>query len=231
MFQAWRQLLFLHWVVEPDSLAKTLPEGVHLDLFEGEAFLGIVPFLMCDVRPRGLPAVPGLSNFLELNVRIYVHDDDGNPGVWFYSLDANSRVACATARTLFKLPYHYAKMRAKVGSTVDYEALRSNCGEAARYQYAARGESRIAEPGSLEFFLLERYLLFSFHEKKRRLFRGHVHHEPYRFSEAEVPVWSAAPLAWNGMTIPEGGPRHACMAENVDVRVFGLQRCGSAGSC
>ena len=100
MHQSWRRLLFLHWEVDPAVLASRLPAGLHLDLHGGKAWLGVVPFLMCDVRPRGLPAVPGLSNFPELNVRTYVHDKNGVAGVWFFSLDAGQRPADREARTL-----------------------------------------------------------------------------------------------------------------------------------
>ena len=111
MFQQWRDLLFLHWEFSVAEIQRTLPEGLFVDTFEGKAYLGVVPFFMQNIRPRFLPAVPGLSNFMEMNLRTYVHDRAGVPGVWFYSLDANQPLAVAIARRLFHLPYEHATMK------------------------------------------------------------------------------------------------------------------------
>ena len=108
-FQRWRQLLFLHWKVDPKALAASLPAGLELDLHEGEAWIGIVPFTMRDVSPWWSPSVPGISNFHELNVRTYVHRE-GVPGVWFFSLDAANSIAVGIARSRWRLPYHKASM-------------------------------------------------------------------------------------------------------------------------
>ncbi|MFW6336254.1 MAG: YqjF family protein, partial [Phycisphaeraceae bacterium] len=108
MHQRWRDLLFLHWDVPAEIVAHTLPTGLEVDAFEAKAWLGIVPFRMEGVRPRGLPAVPGISAFGELNLRTYVVGPDGTPGVWFYSLDAHQRLAVWLARKLFHLPYVWA---------------------------------------------------------------------------------------------------------------------------
>jgi len=111
MYQQWRDLLFLHWEYPAAAIQETLPEGLFVDTFGGTAYLGIVPFFMRNSRPRFLPAVPGLSNFMELNLRTYVYDRSGIPGVWFYSLDANQPLAVEIARRIFHLPYRHAKMR------------------------------------------------------------------------------------------------------------------------
>ena len=113
MYQRWSELLFLHWRWEVEDLQRRLPEGLHVDLHEGEAWLGVVPFFMDRVRPRFLPAVPWVSWFRELNVRTYVHDDEGRPGVWFFSLDCEQPVAVRLARWLFRLPYFDAAMKAE----------------------------------------------------------------------------------------------------------------------
>jgi uncharacterized protein len=93
MYQSWQELLFLHWEIAPEVIAATLPDGLVPHLREGRAYLGIVPFLMRNIRPRGFPCVPWISDFLELNVRTYVLGPGGVPGVWFYSLDTDRRVA------------------------------------------------------------------------------------------------------------------------------------------
>ena len=82
-----------------------------MDRFGAKAFLGVVPFFMRNIRPRFLPAVPGISHFMEMNLRTYVHDRTGVPGVWFYSLDANQWLAVEIARRFFHLPYEHAAMK------------------------------------------------------------------------------------------------------------------------
>ena len=114
MYQKWRNLLFLHWEYDAEIIAKSLPKGLYVDTYQDKAYIGIVPFEMRDVRPRFLPAVPGISNLLELNLRTYVYDEDGIPGVWFYSLDANKRFAVYMARYFFHLSYYHAKQHISV---------------------------------------------------------------------------------------------------------------------
>src|SRR5262249_15400018 len=107
--QTWNDLLFAHWRVAKDRLAALVPPALELDLFDGQAWIGIVPFQMTNVAPRGVPALPWVSEFAELNVRTYVRVRDA-PGVYFFSLDAASAVAVKVARTLFHLPYYLAAM-------------------------------------------------------------------------------------------------------------------------
>ncbi|MEN8796076.1 MAG: DUF2071 domain-containing protein [Akkermansiaceae bacterium] len=216
MFQRWSELLFLHWDVNMEMIQKRLPEGLHLDLFEGKAYLGVVPFLMERVRPKGLPCVPWLSDFLELNVRTYVHDEQGRPGVWFFSLDCNQPIAVEIARKLFHLPYQHAKM----SSEESYRCQRKGESENAEYFYRGKQDLKTSEPGTLEFFLLERYLLFS-HRKNGTLYCGQVHHEPYQFCEAKVEKWSDAPLKWENFDV-EGGPISKLYSPGVPVEIFPL---------
>ncbi len=104
MKQRWDRLLFLHWQADGDELQKRLPPGLKIDLFKGKAYIGVVPFLMRKIRPVYSPWVPWLSNFLELNVRTYVVDENGTPGVWFFSLDTDRWIARTVARRFFQLP-------------------------------------------------------------------------------------------------------------------------------
>ena len=110
MRQKWRDLLFVHWPVSVDVLRPLVPAELELDLFDGTAYVGLVPFTMTGVRPVGLPAVAGLSTFHETNVRTYVRLADRDPGVWFFSLEAANAIAVHLARRLFHLPYHFARM-------------------------------------------------------------------------------------------------------------------------
>ena len=109
MRQKWRDLLFVHWPISPDALRPLIPAELELDLFDGTAYVGLVPFTMKGVRPVGLPAVAGLSSFHETNVRTYVRLGDRDPGVWFFNLEAANAIAVRLARSLFHLPYHFAR--------------------------------------------------------------------------------------------------------------------------
>ncbi|NNC86968.1 MAG: DUF2071 domain-containing protein [Akkermansiaceae bacterium] len=223
MFQRWENLLFLHWRYDPDVLAARLPPGLHLDLHDGAAYAGIVPFFMSGVRPRFLPCFPGLSRFQELNLRTYVHDDDGIPGVWFFSLDAASRVAVAVARRLFHLPYRHAGMSARIDGQVDYRCAIPG-GPDLHYRYALPADGPEAAPGSLEFFLLERYHLYAHNPATGALYRGQVHHAPYRFSPATVDHYDAALFDSNDLAPPDAPPCHLVAAPGFPVTIFPLRR-------
>lgn len=186
MHQDWNHLLFLHWEMEPDVLRATLPDCLHLDTFEGKAYLGVVPFFMNNIRPRFCPNIPGVSNFLEMNLRTYVHDDSGCPGVWFYSLDANQALAVGVARRAFHLPYQHAEMRASVDTEgwVHYRSKRAWTQVESEFLYRPSTEPSPSVEGSLEYFLAERYLLYTV--VRGSLYSGRVHHSPYPLSEAEV---------------------------------------------
>ncbi len=227
MFQRWRELLFLHWVWDPADIQRTLPPGLTVDTFEGKAYLGIVPFYMRQVRPRFCPTVPGLSNFLELNVRTYVYDERGVAGVWFYSLDANQWLAVQAARLFFKLPYFYAKMAAdknRVSGEVTYRCGRrgTDPDRASRFRYRPAGQLYQAKTHSLEFFLVERYILFA--RLGGGLATGQVHHSPYPLYPAEIPEWDAHAIEWDGFAPPERPPDHVLMSPGVTVDIFGLER-------
>lgn len=225
MYQRWDRLLFLHWEYSPEVIQKALPNGLSVDTFEGRAFLGVVPFFMRNIRPRGLPAIPYLSNFLECNVRTYVHDENGIPGVWFFSLDTDRWLAYKIARLAFQLPYCWAAMNATGSSEVEYSVRRRGTNyEAATYRYGGSRDYQIAESASLEFFLLERYLLYAYHGKKKRLFTGRVNHTPYRYAPVHRSGRDPGPIAWNGFPLPADEPAHACEAEPVDVSVYSLDR-------
>lgn len=223
MRQRWSRLLFLHWPMEPDVIQTTLPQGLTVDTFEGRAWIGVVPFFMERIRPVFCPPVPGISWFLELNVRTYVHDEQGNSGVWFYSLDCNQPLAVEIARRLFHLPYQHAEIKAKMeGDAVRYHCQRKGETVATDYRYGPGGELRTAEPGSFEFFLLERYLLFST-SRDGRIHSGQVHHVPYTFAEAECDAWSAEPIRQAGFALPEGRPESLLYSPGVDVSVYPLR--------
>lgn len=225
MRQSWHDLLFVHWKEDPQTVQSTLPPGLTVDTFAGDAYIGLVPFYMRNIRPRFCPAVPGISHFLELNVRTYVYDRHNRPGVWFYSLDANQSLAVLVARTLFQLPYYRASMSAKQAhGTIHYASLRKHCPENERttVSYTPGEVLPPPGPGSLEYFLLERYYLFSWNAKRKQLFSGRVDHAPYE--ARDVTVENLKPGVMNhSATLPPSQPVHRVYSPGVDVDVFALQ--------
>lgn len=195
----WEDLLFMHWPIDPQLMREIVPEQFELDLFDGQAWLGVVPFRMSGVRPRCLLALPknlGKSNpsrFLELNVRTYVKVAD-KPGVLFFSLDAESKLAVRAARRFFHLPYFDARMSCGVEQEgwFDYESCRTHADAPAallrvRYHPAPDSEPTFSETGSLTHFLTERYCLFVLNKKGQPLV-GEIHHPPWPLRRAEVDI-------------------------------------------
>src|SRR5215210_3215140 len=182
----WRDLLFMHWPVEVDALRSLVPPALSIDTFEGSAWLGVVPFDMTGVRPRFLPAVPGLSHFPEINLRTYV-TAEGRPGIWFFSLDAHNRVAVRLARATFHLPYFDAEMSCHASDDqVDYRSLRTHRG-APRAEFTAR------------------YCLYSA-DRRGNVRRGEVHHHLWPLQPAEAEVSTFAMTQQIGLKLPETAP-------------------------
>ena len=231
MYQRWLDLLFLHWAWDPAALQRTLPPGLTVDTFEDKAYVAIVPFFMSHIRPRFVPAVPGISWFMETNVRTYVYDEQGRPGVWFYSLEANQWLAVQIARRFFHLPYFYAAMHSGgmgwLGLTpqrpTDYTVWRRGTAaeQASQFRYRLAKEVRPAEPGTLEFFLAERYLLFAV-QGNGRVVCGQVYHTPYPLCGAAVDGWDAQRLVVAGLGDPQRPPDHVLGSPGVVVDVYGV---------
>lgn len=223
MRQRWEDLLFLHWGWDPAEVQKTLPDGLDVDCWNGQAYIGLVPFFMCRVRPSGLPAVPLLSDFLELNVRTYVRDRHGRAGVWFYSLDCNQPIAVIVAQKFFHLPYFHAKMKApRDDGRIDYFSKRAGATDDCRIVYEPSGPPEAAEQGSFEEFLVERYRLFS--QRGKTLLTGCVWHEPYRISAVRFDGTLDAPMKAAGFDPDKRPPVHAAFSRGVDVRVYPVSK-------
>jgi uncharacterized protein len=187
MHQSWHDLLFAHWPISTQQMLARVPASLDLDLFDGQAWIGIVPFRMSGIRPRFLPALPWISAFEELNVRTYVVRD-GKPGVFFFSLDAANPVAVRIARPVFHLPYFDAKMSLKYdGDWIDYRSTRTDRG-APSAEFSARyrptGPVFRVAPGSLEEWLTERYCLYA-QDRSGRVWRTEIHHPPWPVQPAE----------------------------------------------
>lgn len=217
MRQTWRHLLFAHWPLDARWLEPCIPAGLELDRYEGQPWLSITPFELTDLRMRGLPAVPGVSSFPELNVRTYVRVE-GKPGIFFFSLDAGSAIASAAARLTLRLPYRHASMHVRrEGEVVHYDCRRNGEGGAAfRASYRPLGDPFEARAGSLEEWLTERYCLYT--RIAGRLCRLEIDHRPWvlHASEASIEVNTmTAPL---GFTLPP--PVHLQYSARQDVVVW-----------
>ncbi|UOG75840.1 DUF2071 domain-containing protein [Hymenobacter tibetensis] len=232
MRQRWSELLFAHWPVAPEVLRPYLPARLELDLFEGQAWLGVVPFSMGGIRPLGLPAVPGLHHLHELNVRTYARLD-GVPGVWFLSLDATNPFGVWAARTFFHLPYLHAEISlTQTGSALRAVAKRTHKGVAPA-TFAATWTPGQAlpptQPGTLAHFLTERYFLYTAGPNLLRdiqgpnLWRGQLFHEPWRLREATLSEWDSTLVESHGLPTPVGAPL-LYAADALDVWVRELRR-------
>ncbi|MDQ3854864.1 MAG: DUF2071 domain-containing protein [Chloroflexota bacterium] len=206
--QTWHDLLFAHWPVPVDELRGLVPEGLHLDTYDGWAWVGVVPFRLSGLRVRGLPPFPYGSVFPELNVRTYVTAGE-KPGVWFFSLDAGNPLAVVAARWSYFLPYFRARMSCdEAEGRIEYTSRRTHRGAPPgdfAGIYGPAGPIELSEPGSLAHFLTERYCLYSV-GPSGRIYRANIHHLkwPLQSAEAELEVNTVARAA--GITLPPVAP-------------------------
>jgi len=195
MTQRWNDLLFAHWPVSSAQIEALLPDGVEPDLFQGSAWLGVVPFWLDRIKMRGFPSIPGMRNFPDLNVRTYVRDvHTGTPGMYFFSLDATNLLAVAIAHTFFHLPYHWAEMSLDQRSEREFSfySRRRFTKHPVIFQARYRGlgpTRKVAEArnGSLEYFLMERSSLFT-RNRDGQATRSSLHHVPWPLEDAEAEI-------------------------------------------
>jgi uncharacterized protein YqjF (DUF2071 family) len=207
MEQTWRDLLFAHWAYPVAEVRAAVPGQLPLDTFDGMAWVGVVPFMLEDLHARGLPALPPVSSFPELNVRTYV-TLNGKPGVYFFSLDAASKLAVMGARTLFHLNYFDAEMSiTQTSGGIEYVSERTDGGAHASFRacYAAAGEVFAALPGTLDHFLTERYCLYAV-SGTGSTFRLDIHHRPWLLQPAEAELDARGMLTAAGLSPARGVP-------------------------
>jgi uncharacterized protein YqjF (DUF2071 family) len=218
MRMRWVDLLFAHWPIDPDAIRALIPTGLELDTYDGRAYLGIVPFGMEDVGPRGLPAPPIIGAFPELNVRTYVRRGD-RTGVWFLSLEAASRVAVEGARTFFHLPYFLADMELRrEGEVVEYHSTRRDPrGPAAALdiRYRPTGPVELAAPGSLEAWLTDRMRVLAI-DRRGEVVRTEIAHRPWPLQPASAWIRDESMAAAHGLVLPDQPP-HLRYAARLDV--------------
>jgi uncharacterized protein len=220
MLQTWQSLTFLHWAYEPAVIERLLPRGLQLDTFNGEAWIGLAPFLIVSLRPPRVPPLPWISRFPETNVRTYVIGPDGRPGVWFFTLEADRLAAVLGARALYRLPYRWARMRVRAsGELVEYESERSWPFGKGRTRIAVRpGERMIA--GQLDNFLTARFRLYS--QVGPRIGYADIEHEPWPLRRAELVKLEEDLIQQEKIPRPTGSPL-VHFSRGLDVRVAKLR--------
>jgi uncharacterized protein len=223
MKQSWHDLLFAHWEIDVHILKPLIPSSLEIDTYDGKAWIGVVPFHMSGIRLRFLPEIPYTSNFPEINVRTYVTFKGEKPGVFFLSLDAANWIAVKTARQFFRLPYFYADMIVKKeGESILYDSKRVDSLDSFLFKgkYSPISERYEASRGTLDYWLTERYCLYTAHNN--RLFRGDISHKPWELQQARAEIFSNSMLSIPGYKIPDTPPiLH--YSERLDVQLWALE--------
>ena len=213
----WSDLAFLHWRLPAEEIRALVPPPLEVDLFDGSAWVAVTPFRMTKVRPVFTPPIPTANDFPELNVRTYVRHG-GWSGVWFFSLDAASRLAVGAARTTLGLPYFRARMHERRdGEQVRYESRRTHARARPaefRAHYRPTGSVYLAEAGSLDYWLTERYSLFAQHAGQ--LLRLDIEHEQWPLQHATADIERNTMARASGITLPNDAP-HVRFARQLDV--------------
>jgi uncharacterized protein len=208
MQQEWHDLLFAHWALPVEVVRRFVPAHLPLDSYDGKAWVAVTPFMLRGLRPRWLPPVPGASHFPEINVRTYVRLGD-KPGVYFFSLDAASRLAVLGARLTYRLPYFFTRASVTAGpERIDYRSVREDRrGHDARFagSYAPVGSVFNAEPGTLEFFLTERYCLYAT-TSRNRVWRAEIDHVPWPLQPAGADITTNTMARAAGIILPDEEP-------------------------
>ena len=220
MMQIWSDLMFAHWPVSTKDLRSLVPEQLEIDTFDGQAWVAVTPFRLW-LRPRGLPPLPGVSRFPELNCRTYVKLGS-KPGVLFFSLDAGSKLAVWAARRFYRLPYFYAKMTVRTnGGRFKYSCIRAGGGASFSAIYSPESMVRRALPTTLEHWLTERYCLYT--HSLANIYRAEIHHHPWPLQDAACEIQENSIAKAAGIKLPAERPL-VHFAREIAVLVWPLHR-------
>jgi hypothetical protein len=220
-YQQWAQILFVHWAVPAELLRPLVHRSLSIDRFDGTAWISMTPFTLLNGRLRGMPPLPGVSTFHELNVRTYVHRAGRDPGVWFFSLNAGSLASTLLARAAFALPYYWCKMRrSETDRDFHYQSVRRRTLGRARFEaeWSVLGDEATVKPRSLGDFLLNRFSLYAPRSKRWILFQR-VHHAPWRAAGVSQLRVEQTMSDFDGLP-SLGPPALAHFASGVDVDFF-----------
>jgi uncharacterized protein YqjF (DUF2071 family) len=221
MQQIWNDLLFAHWPIAPEIMRALVPSSLSLDTFDGQCWVAVTPFHMTGVRPRWTPPLPGLSAFPELNVRTYVNYG-GKPGVFFFSLDAGSRVAAWAARATYHLPYFHAHMKVvDHNGWIEYHCTRNPGAQLHGKYHPTAPVRRRRDRGTLEHWLTERYCLYTVY--RDRVYRAEIHHEPWPLQDAECDFSVNSMASSAGIQLPGIQPL-LHFAKRLEVLIWPLKK-------
>jgi uncharacterized protein YqjF (DUF2071 family) len=226
MTQTWSRLLFLHYPVAPELIRPLVPSALPLDSYDSKAWISVTPFLLAQLRLRGLGWLPLGSRFYELNCRTYV-SFEGKPGVFFFSLDASSWAAVLGARMGYGLPYFHAHMQMSIrDGEVGYRSRRRFPSRAAfQASYHPTGAVHQARPGELAYFLCERYCLYVVRGGK--IYRTEIHHLPWPLQDAEANVTQNSLAEAAGVRSSLALLKDSTkFVSNLNVVVWAPERCG-----
>ena len=202
MLQGWDNLTFLHWRYQPEIIRPMLPRKLELDTFDGAAWVGLTPFIVTRTRPPGLPSLPWVSTFPEMNVRTYVRGPDGERGIWFFSLEADRLGAVIAARLGYGLPYRWARMSVRRDrERIEYNSRRHY--REGRASIAVRIEAPI-QPNEQERFLTARFRLYT--RLAGRLAFAQVEHPPWPLTAAIALRLEQNVIEHSGLPAPTGNP-------------------------
>ena len=220
----WHDLLFAHWPVKAEKLRPFVPKELELETYDGNAWIGIVPFRMSGVSHTALPNIPWLSAFPELNVRTYVNFQD-KPGVWFFSLDASRLLAVWGAQLFFHLPYRWAKMSCKTNNSVVHYKTHRVKDKSIGFvgNYGPTGEVFAAAPNTFEYWLTERYCLYS-QSASGKLYRGEIDHVPWPLQTAQAQIELNTMTKLLDLEL-KGEPTSLLWSSRLDVTSWWLKRC------
>jgi uncharacterized protein len=228
--QRWSELAYFHWPYEPAAVQRLLPDGLRVDTFDGAAWVGLIPFEMRDVQFGRTPPMRRLGTFIEVNVRTYVIDGCGRRAVWFFSLDVPRAAAVVMARSVFGLPYCWARAEHSiVGDRHRYQTQRrwpvgKQVGADIAFRVAARlADSEIGALGHHRPAGVQEVV-----ERRRQLSYGRVDHPRWPLHRVEGVEIDQTLIEEAGLPTPAGAP-HAHYSPGVDVRIAWYQKIASGG--
>jgi uncharacterized protein YqjF (DUF2071 family) len=219
----WRDICFVHWRADGERLQRYLPRGVELDYHLGTAWLSVVPFRMIAIHARFAPILPGFADVAEINLRTYVRIG-GVPGIWFFSLDADSPLVVRSARLTTGLPYFDARITTyedDAGISYSTERTARGC-VAGRFaaRYSAAPVEHVLGPGSLEAFLHERYRFFA--GRATRIVSGEIRHRPWSIGAITIDITHNTLGALVEHSLADE-PDSAFFARKLDVRACAVR--------